>query len=29
MMYLFGEYDDIDTVKGMLQQNLCGELTAE
>ena len=29
MMYLFGEYDDIDTVKTMLQQNLCGELTAE
>ena len=30
MMYLFGEYpDDIDKVKSLLQQPLCGELTIE
>ena len=29
MMYLFGEYDDIDTVKALLQKNLCGEITIE
>jgi len=30
MMYLFGEFpDDINTVKSLLQQNLCGEITIE
>lgn len=29
MMYLFGEYDDIDTVKALLQEPLCGEFTKE